>query len=78
MDLRVTDTPYLSWSGEGLAIGLFEDAVDITGDLAALDEKLLGTLKDLIAETEFKGKEGSSASTRIGGSSPVRKVMLVG
>jgi leucyl aminopeptidase len=78
MDLRVTDTPRLDWSGDGLAIGLFEDQVELAGDLTALDEKLAGTLKELIAEAEFKGKEGSSAVTRVGGNSPIRKIILVG
>lgn len=78
MDVRVTDTAYLDWSGDALAIGFFEDQVELTGDLAALDEKLFGTLKELIAEVEFKGKEGSSAATRVGSGSTIRKVMVVG
>ncbi|MBW4519257.1 MAG: leucyl aminopeptidase [Scytolyngbya sp. HA4215-MV1] len=78
MDLRSTDTQYLDWSGDGLAIGLFEDQVELTGDLAELDGKLAGTLKELIAEVEFKGKEGNSAVTRVGGNNRVRKVILVG
>jgi leucyl aminopeptidase len=78
MDLRATDTLCLDWSGDGLAIGLFEDQVELAGDLATLDSKLAGTLKELIAEVEFKGKEGSSAVTRVGSNSAVRKVILVG
>ncbi len=78
MEFRSTDTPRLDWSGDALAVGLFEDALEITGDLAALDEKLAGTIKELIEETEFKGKEGSSAVTRVGANSPIRKIMLVG
>ncbi|HEY9908614.1 MAG TPA: leucyl aminopeptidase [Thermosynechococcaceae cyanobacterium] len=76
MDLRVTDTAVLDWTGDGLAIGLFESDGALTGDWTALDEKLSGVLKELIAEVEFKGKEGSSAATRVGGS--VRKIILVG
>jgi leucyl aminopeptidase len=78
MDLRVTHTPYLEWSGDALAIGLFEDQVELSGDLTSLDEKLFGTLKELIAEAEFKGKEGNSASTRVGGGSGIRKIIVVG
>lgn len=78
MEIRATDTPLLDWTGDGLAIGLFEDAVELTGDLSQLNEKFAGVLEEVIAETEFKGKEGSSAVTRVGGGSPVRKVMLVG
>jgi leucyl aminopeptidase len=78
MNLLGTDTPRLSWSGDLLVIGLFEDAVELTGDLAELDTKLSGTLTELITETEFKGKEGSSAVTRVGAGSPVRKVAVLG
>lgn len=76
MDLRVTNTPVLEWSGNGLAIGLFESEIELTGDWAALDATLSGVLKELIAEMDFKGKEGSSATTRVGGA--VRKIILVG
>jgi len=78
MNLLGTDTPRLSWSGDLLVIGLFEDAVELTGDLAELDTKLSGTLTELIAEAEFKGKEGSSAVTRVGAGSPIRKVAVLG
>jgi leucyl aminopeptidase len=78
MDVRATDTSCLNWAGDILALGLFEDEVELTGDLATLDEKLAGTLKELIAEAEFKGKEGSSVLTRVGGGSAIRKVLVVG
>ena len=78
MDIRATDTARLDWTGDGLAIGLFEDGVELTGDLAQLNEKFGGILQELIAETEFKAKEGSTASSRIGVNSPVRKIILVG
>jgi leucyl aminopeptidase len=78
MQIQATDTPKLNWRGDALAIGLFENAVEVTGELAQLDEKLAGVLKELIEETEFEGKTGSSAVTRVGGKSPVRKVILVG
>lgn len=78
MEFRVTDTPRSVWTGDALAIGLFEDAVELTGDLAQLDEKLMGTLKELILETDFKGQAGTSAITRVGGNSPLRKIAIVG
>ncbi|MBF2003582.1 MAG: leucyl aminopeptidase [Synechococcales cyanobacterium M58_A2018_015] len=78
MELRGTAIPRLEWSGDCLTIGLFEDALELTGDLADLDQKLFGTLAELIAEFEFKGKEGSSVITRVGAGSPIRKVALVG
>lgn len=78
MEIRATNTPLLDWTGDGLALGLYEDAVELTGELAQLNEKFAGVLNELIAETEFKGKEGSSAVTRVGSGSSVRKVILVG
>ncbi|MCA1990778.1 MAG: leucyl aminopeptidase [Coleofasciculus sp. S288] len=78
MEIRVTDAPRVDWTGDALAIGLFEDAIELTGDLAQLNEKLAGTLKELIEETEFKGSAGSSAVTRVGAGSSIRKIMLVG
>lgn len=78
MEIRATDTPRLDWTGETLAVGLFEDDLELTGDLATLDEKLAGTLKELIEETEFKGSAGSSAVTRVGADRSIRKIILVG
>jgi leucyl aminopeptidase len=78
MEFRAIDTPVLEWTGNALAIGLFEGGVELTGDLAQLDQTLLGTLKELIEETEFQGKVGSSASTRVGSNSPIRKIIIVG
>ncbi len=78
MELRTTSIPLLEWSGDGLAIGLFDDQVELPGELAALDQRLAGTLKELIAEAEFKGKEGTSVAARVGSGSAVRKVILVG
>jgi leucyl aminopeptidase len=78
MDLRATGTSSLQWAGDGLAIGLFETDLELTGELAKLDERLSGTIKELITEAEFKAKEGSSVAARVGGGSAVRKVILVG
>lgn len=78
MEIRATDTPRLDWTGDTLAVGLFEDSVELTGDLAQLDEKLAGTLKELIEETEFKGSVGSTAAGRVGAGSSIRKVILLG
>ena len=78
MEIKGTDTSYLDWSGNALAVGLFEEAVEVTGDLAKLDEKLGGTIAEIIAEEEFEGKPGSSVVSRVGGNSPVGKIILVG
>ncbi|MBD1851858.1 leucyl aminopeptidase [Leptolyngbya sp. FACHB-711] len=76
MELRGIDTPRLEWSGDCLVIGLFEDDVELSGDLAELDRKFNGVLSELIAEVEFKGKEGSTAVTRTG--TLPKKVAIVG
>ncbi len=78
MQFIATNTSPLDWSGDVLAVGLFEENIELTGELAQLDEKLAGTLKELIEETEFKGKPDSSISTRVGGNSPIRKVIIAG
>ncbi|MDY6937958.1 MAG: leucyl aminopeptidase [Cyanobacteriota bacterium] len=78
MKFNAIDTAPIDWSGDALAIGLFEDGIELTGDLAALDEKLAGTLKELIEEAQFKGKANSTAASRVGGASAIRKVILVG
>lgn len=78
MDFQGIDTPRLEWSGDGLVIGLFEDKLPLAGDLADLDQKLAGVLTELIEETEFKATVGSSAATRVGAGSPVRKIAVIG
>ena len=78
MDIRSTDTSLLTWTGDTLALGLPEGAIEIAGELAALNDKLGGTLEELISETEFEGKLGSSAATRLGGGGLIRKLILVG
>ncbi|RMG10186.1 MAG: leucyl aminopeptidase [Cyanobacteria bacterium J055] len=78
MKFSAIETALLDWSGDALAVGLFEDSVELTGELAQLDEKLAGTLQELIDETEFTGKANSSAVTRVGGGSAIRKIILVG
>lgn len=78
MQFNAIATPALEWSGDGLALMLREDDLPLSGDLAKLDDKLAGTLSEIIEETEFEGKPGNSAATRVGGGSDVRKVILVG
>ena len=78
MQIKATDTTLLDWTGELLAVGIFEDKTELTGDLAQLDQKLAGAIGELIAEEEFKGKSGSTVVSRVGGKNPVRKVALVG
>ena len=65
------------FSGDGLAIGLFEDQVVLTGPLAALDTKLSGLITEVIAETEFKGKPGDNFAVRVTGCD-FKKLILLG
>ncbi len=78
MDIRSIDTSLLEWTGDTLALGLYENQVEITGELAQLNEKLSGIIQELITESEFTGKVGASAVTRVGVNTHVRKLILVG
>ncbi|NEO99352.1 MAG: leucyl aminopeptidase [Symploca sp. SIO2E9] len=78
MEIRTTDTALLDWTGDALAIGIFEEALELQGDLAKLDEKLVGIIKELIEETEFKGSPNTTVVVRVGSGSPIRKIILVG
>ncbi|MEN9275187.1 MAG: M17 family peptidase N-terminal domain-containing protein [Gloeomargarita sp. GMQP_bins_5] len=78
MELVTVATQPQDWTGDLLCIGFWQDNVALTGDLAALDERLGGALQDLLNETEFKGKPGSLQVTRLPSGSPVKKLALVG
>jgi leucyl aminopeptidase len=78
MKIQPSDKPLLDWAGDSLAIGLFEDAVELTGDLAKLDQQFAGVLKELIAEEEFTAKPYSTIFTRVSAGGSIRKVILVG
>ena len=77
MEFRATEQSSLTWSGDCLVIGLFEDTTQLTGALAELDQTLSGLLKELIDETEFKATAGNSVVTRVS-NGPIRKIGLVG
>ncbi len=78
MQIKATDTALLDWTGAILAVGILEGKTELSGDLAKLDQKLAGTISDLIADEEFEGKSGSTAVSRVGGKNPIRKIALVG
>ncbi|HYW20025.1 MAG TPA: leucyl aminopeptidase [Nodularia sp. (in: cyanobacteria)] len=78
MKIQPSNTPLLEWAGDSLAIGLFEDAVELTGELEKLDQQFAGVLKELIAEEEFTAKAYSTIFTRVSAGSPIRKVIFVG
>ena len=74
MQIHTTDTSPLEWAGDAIAIGLFEGATELTGELAQLDES--GIVKELIEEG-FEGKPKTTVTTRVG-SKRLRKLILVG
>lgn len=78
MQIKATDTPLLDWTGDLLAVGIIEGETELSGDLAQLDEKLSGTISELIADEEFEGKSSTTAVSRVGGGNPLRKIALVG
>lgn len=80
MEIRGSATQQAEWSGDGLILGLFEDnlASDSPIEFGTLSPAAKATLEELIEETEFKGKKGSSAIARVGGDSAIRKVGIVG
>jgi leucyl aminopeptidase len=78
MEIKTTATPLLEWRGDGLAIGFWEDALDLNGDLATLDSSLQGLVQETIQEAEFKGATGSTVSTRVGRGAAIKKLILVG
>ncbi len=78
MQITATDTSLLDWTGNSLAVGFFEDATELTGDLASFNQKLSGILQELITDEEFKGKSGTTAVTRVGSQNGIRKLILVG
>ena len=77
MKVQASSIALSDFSGEGLAIGLFEDQVELTGDLAAIDAKLSGLVQEVIAESEFKGKTSNSITLRVAGCG-FKKLLLLG
>lgn len=78
MQIKAVDTALLDWTGDLLAVGILEAETELSGDLAKLDEKLAGTIAELIADEEFEAKAGTSVISRVGGKNPVRKIALIG
>jgi leucyl aminopeptidase len=77
MKFETLDQSFLNWTGDGLAIGLFDEQVELTGDAAQLDTQLVGLLRELISEADFKGKAYSTLFSRVAGNS-FKKLIVVG
>ena len=78
MQIKATDTALLDWTGDLLAVGIFEGETELSADLAKLDEKLSSSISELIADEEFEGKPGTTIVSRVGNKNPLRKIALVG
>jgi leucyl aminopeptidase len=78
MDIQTTATSLLEWRGDGLAIGFWEDNVNITGELLTLNQQLQGLLQEIVDEAEFKGAAASTVVTRVGSGAHIKKLILVG
>lgn len=77
MQIQTVTTPLLQWTGDALALGFWEEQLELSGDLATFNEQWDGVLTEFIEETEFKAKPGSSAAVRVG-KGAIRKVLFVG
>jgi leucyl aminopeptidase len=78
MNIQATATSPDQWTGDLLALGFFEDDLELTGHRADLNQKLAGLLAEVMAETEFTGKSGKSTVVRIGSPGSIRKLMILG
>jgi predicted amidohydrolase len=57
MEFHASAQTGLTWSGDCLVIGLTEASLPLIGPLAELNTQVSGLLQELIAETEFTGKD---------------------
>ncbi|WP_008318986.1 leucyl aminopeptidase [Leptolyngbya sp. PCC 6406] len=78
MTLHVSTQTPLTWTGDCLALGVLDTDLPLDGLLAEMDGQFSGLVQELIDETDFKGKSGTSAIIRLGSGGPVRKLALVG
>lgn len=78
MKVISSNTSFLDWQGTLLAIGFFEEELELSGELATLESRVGNGISDLIAETDFKGKADSIFTTRLSKDSPIRKLAIVG
>ncbi|WP_019502106.1 leucyl aminopeptidase [Pseudanabaena sp. PCC 6802] len=89
MNINLLASSVGDWSGDGLAIALFQkDRTDgestetssvLSTALLELDaNKLAGTLQELVSEAAFKAEAGSTIGGRVGANATIRKVLLMG
>ncbi|MBE9059598.1 leucyl aminopeptidase [cf. Phormidesmis sp. LEGE 11477] len=78
MDFIASGKSCLEWQGDCLVVGLLEESLPLTGVLSDLNDQVGGLLQMLIEEEAFKGKAGSTAVTRLGPDSDIKKMGVVG
>jgi leucyl aminopeptidase len=78
MDFIASDRSCLTWTGDCLVIGLLEESLPLTGILSELNDKVAGLLQTLIDEESFEGKADTTAITRLGPGSAIKKIAIVG
>jgi leucyl aminopeptidase len=78
MQIISSNTSSPDWQGTLLAIGFFEEQLELSAELGTLESRVGNGISDLIAETDFKGKVDSVFTTRLGKDSPIRKLAIVG
>lgn len=80
MQLQTVSTPIPDWSGDLLAIAMFqsEGTLTLTGPYVLIDQRLSGLLQELINDGEFEGKTGTSLLMRLLPNFAIKKLLLVG
>jgi leucyl aminopeptidase len=78
MQIQTVATTVQDWSGDLLAVGIFEEQLALTATLATLNQTLGGLLQELIEESDFKAKLGATLFSRIGNGGAVKKILIVG
>ncbi len=78
MDLHVSTQTPQTWSGDCLALGVFEADALLVGPLEDWNQQTDGLVQEWIEEADFKGKAGSSVTVRLGRDRAVKKLILVG
>lgn len=80
MKIETNSAPLSTWSGDLMAIGFCqsEQAIVLDSTYASLDQRLGGTVQEVIQEADFQGKTGTSLIVRLAPHSPIRKLMLIG
>jgi leucyl aminopeptidase len=78
MDLCISTQSILEWTGDCLAIGVWESDLPLSGLLAELNAQLDGLLQELIDESEFKATSDTSAIIRVGRAGNIHKLAVIG